>query len=108
MHADVLGNVNTCDVRTLLVMNIVAVVLGIIIYGMGSAVFVFGDPFPEVRALIPARDLTSREPSWSVSNSVESGLGPENLSLEMEFVYTFSFAAVFLQCRPSHRRENGP
>ena len=31
MHADVFGNVNTCDVRTLLVMNIVAVVLGIII-----------------------------------------------------------------------------
>ena len=64
MHADVFGNVNTCDVLTLLVMNIVAVVLGIIIiYGLGSAVFVFGDSFLDVRALIPARDLTSREPS---------------------------------------------
>ena len=36
----------------------------------------------------PARDLTSREASWSVSNSVESGLGPEHLSLEIEFVYS--------------------
>ena len=46
--------------RTLLVMNIVPVVLGIIIiYGMGSAVFVFGAPFPNVRVLIPARGLSS-------------------------------------------------
>ena len=67
-------------------MNIVVIVLGtIIIYGMRSAVFVFGDPFPDVRVLIPARGLTSPEPSESVSKSVDS-----------------------LHYRPSHRRENGP
>ena len=61
-------------------MNIVPVVLGmIIIYGIGSAVFVFGAPFPNARALIPANE--------SVSNSVETRLGPENQSLEIEFVY---------------------
>ena len=61
-------------------MNIVPVVLGmVIIYGIGSAVFVFGAPFPNARALIPSNE--------SVSNSVESRLGPENQSLEVEFVY---------------------
>ena len=61
-------------------MNVVAVVLKIIIiYGIGSAVFVFGDPFPDVRASIPARGLSRAR--------VGLGLGPENLSLEMQFVY---------------------
>ena len=86
-------------------MNIVAIVLGIIIiYGMRSAVFVFGDPLPDVRALIPARGLTSPQPSESVSNSVDSGLRPENLSLEMEFVY-FQLCSSFssLPAVPSSR-----
>ena len=46
------------DVRTLLVVGVVAVVKIVIIYGIGSAVFVSGDPFPDVRALIPARGLS--------------------------------------------------
>ena len=43
-------------------MNIVAVVLeSIIIYGTGTAVFESEDPLPVMRALSPARGLTSPE-----------------------------------------------
>ena len=66
--------------RTLFVLNIVVVVLKIIInYGMGSTMFVFGDPFPDVRASIAARGLSQAR--------IGLGLRPEMLSLEMEFVY---------------------
>ena len=65
--ATVFGTRNADFLKAGLVINIVAVVLGVlIIYGMGSTVFAVQAPFPCVR-FIPARGLTPPESSTQPS-----------------------------------------